>query len=197
MFFGIMSYAHAEQYTYDNYFPSYIELQQGDSLKLVNLTNQTFSVTERGGLFSSSLSVNGTWVANMPYEHGDYYWDDSRGYTGVIRILENNIEQTPAPTVYIEDNIVFGTGVEGKPVAVTTISPNYESKTVIVKTDDNGSYKTNLNPTENGSYDVYVTQGDSVTSVEYEVTDKDRNLDTRLSILQVLESILRIIYGEM
>jgi len=194
--FGFIASADAELYEYP--LPSDISVKQGESFTLVNLSNSTVNVSERNGLFSSSLSVNGTWTHNMN-DKGNFEWYDSDGNIGIIHVVQpinNNISETPLqPTVSVSDNVVSGTATPDTPIAVTVINPNMDSSTVIVKTNEQGNFEQNLNPTSNGNHDIYVTDKDKTTSTSYNVEDKDKNLDTRLSILKVLESILKIIYG--
>lgn len=194
--FGFLASANAELYEYP--LPSDISVKQGESFTLVNLSNNTVSVHERNGLFGSSLNVNGTWTHNMHHK-GNFEWFDSDGNMGIIRVVQpinNNIAIASAdPIISVSDNVVSGTATPETPIAVTVINPNMDSSTVIVKTDEQGNFKQNLNPTSNGNHEIYITDKDKTTATSYNVVDKDKNLDTRLSILKVLESILKIIYG--
>ena len=194
--FGFLASANAELYEYP--LPSDISVKQGESFTLVNLSNNTVSVHERNGLFGSSLNVNGTWTHNMHYK-GNFEWFDSDGNMGIIRVvqpIDNNLSVASAdPIISVSDNVVSGTATPETPIAVTVINPNMDSSTVIVKTDEQGNFKQNLNPTSNGNHEIYITDKDKTTATSYNVVDKDKNLDTRLSILKVLESILKIIYG--
>jgi len=91
--------------------------------------------------------------------------------------------------------VVSGTATPETPIAVTVVNPNMDSSTVIVKTDSDGSFEQNLNPTVKGEHDIYVTDKDKTVKTTYAVVNENANLDTRLSIMKSLESILRIIFG--
>lgn len=195
LIFGLIGSANAELYKYP--LPSDISVKQGESFTLVNLSNSTVSVNERNGLFGSLLSVNGTWTHNM-HDKGNFEWIDTDGNIGVIRVvspINNNLSIASDPIINVSDNVVYGTATPETPIAVTVINPNMDSSTVIVKTDEQGNFEQKLNPTSNGNHDIYVTDKNKTTATSYNVEDKDKNLDTRLSILKVLESILKIIYG--
>ena len=198
MIFGMLASANAEVYEYP--LPSEVVVTQGDEFTVINLTNSTVTIRQNDGLFSSQIAVNGTWTAGMPYGVGYYPWSDSNGKQGVIRIvdsIDNNVTTSPAdPIINVNDNVVSGTATPDTPIAVTVINPNMDSSTVIVKTDSEGNFEQKLNPAVEGNHDIYVTDKDKTTATSYNVEDSNKNLDTRLSILKVLESILRIIYGE-
>lgn len=195
--FALIGQANAESYT--NELPSEIYIEQGGQIELTNLTNSTLTVRQNEGLFSSSLGMNGTWTANMPYGVGSYPWSDSNGKTGVIYItssIDNNLAQiSNKPVISVEDNVVSGTATPDTPIGVTVINPHMDSSTVIVKTDSEGNFEQKLNPTSEGTHNIYVTDKNRTTYTSYEVDDINRNLETRLSVLKVLESILKIIYG--
>lgn len=198
MIFGMLASANAEVYEYP--LPSEVVVTQGDEFTVINLTNSTVTIRQNDGLFSSQIAANGTWTAGMPYGVGYYPWSDSNGKQGVIRIVEpinNNIQtSTEDPIINVNDNVVSGTATPDTPIAVTVINPNMDSSTVIVKTDSEGNFEQKLNPTAEGDHSIYVTDKDKTTKTSYNVEDSNKNLDTRLSVLKVLESILRIIYGE-
>ena len=198
MIFGMLASANAEVYEYP--LPSEVVVTQGDEFTVINLTNSTVTIRQNDGLFSSQIAVNGTWTAGMPYGVGYYPLSDSNGKQGVIRIVEpidNNVQtSTEDPIINVNDNVVSGIATPDTPIAVTVINPNMDSSTVIVKTDSEGNFEQKLNPTAEGDHSIYVTDKDKTTKTSYNVEDRNKNLDTRLSVLKVLESILRIIYGE-
>jgi len=105
----------------------------------------------------------------------------------------------PDISVDVTDNEVTGNvGTEDeRPVAVTTISPSFESTTTVTTPDSNGDYKVNLNPSEEGEHRVLVTHGEETVSTTYDVKNPEVNLEIRLQILQTLESILKIIFGNI
>ncbi len=198
--FGLIASANAESpagYFYP--LPSEVVVTQGDAISVVNLSNSTVTVRQNDGLFSSQIAVNGTWTANMPYGVGYYPWSDSSGNTGVIRIvdrIDSNVTTTSAdPIINVNDNVVSGTATPDTPIGVTVINPHMDSSTIIVKTDSEGNFEQKLNPTSEGTHNIYVTDKNRTTYTSYEVDDINRNLETRLSVLKVLESILKIIYG--
>ena len=195
--FGFLNSANAELYEYP--LPSEVVVTQGEAFSVINLTNSTVTVRQNDGLFSSQIGVNGTWTAGMPYGVGYYPWSDSNGNTGVIRIIngiDNNVTTTSAdPIINVNDNVVSGTATPNAPIAVTVINPNMDSSTVIVRTDSEGNFEQKLNPTVEGDHNIYVTDKDKTTATSYNVEDANKNLETRLSVLKVLESILKIIYG--
>ena len=195
--FGFIASANAELYEYP--LPSEVVVTQGDSFSVINLSNSTVTIRQNDGLFSSQIAVNGTWTANMPYGVGYYPWSDSNGKQGVVRIVEpidNNVQtSTEEPVINVSDNVVSGTATPETPIAVTVVNPNMDSSTVIVKTDSDGSFEQNLNPTVKGEHDIYVTDKDKTVKTTYAVVNENANLDTRLSIMKSLESILRIIFG--
>ena len=124
---GCYQGADAEQYNFMNTLPNYLEIEQGDTIVLKNLTNSTINLRHTGGLFSSGeLYTNGTWTGNMPYDAGIYEWemivDRSQlpASDGTINIRDSVLEQD----IVVEDNIIQGTAEPGKPIAVTVVSPS-------------------------------------------------------------------------
>ena len=193
MLFGFLASANAEEFV--NSLPSEVVVTQGDYIRVTNLSNSTLSISSDSGLFNSGvLYTNGTWTGNMPYDVGYYPWSDSNGNKGVIRIIDK-IQPTVEPVINVSDNVVSGTATPETPIAVTVINPNMDSSTVIVKTDSEGNFEQKLNPAVEGDHNIYVTDKNRTTYTSYEVDDINRNLETRLSVLKVLESILKIIYG--
>jgi len=187
--------AYGEEHAFVNALPAYLEIEQGDTIKLTNLTNSTINITHDEICcthMDSSIAVNGTWTGKFPYEPDTYDWytDTDNGQI----IIKGDVVPV-VTTVNINDNIITGNSAPDSIVAVTTISPSMETSNKIVKTDNNGDFETNLTPTEKGSHDIYVTYGDSTVKTIYTVEDENENLEIRLSILQVLESILKIIFG--
>ncbi len=191
--FGFLASANAEEFV--NSLPSEVIVTQGDYVRVTNLSNSTLSISSDSGLFSSGvLYTNGTWTGNMPYDVGYYPWSDSNGNKGVIRIIDK-IQPTVEPVINVSDNVVSGTATPETPIAVTVINPNMDSSTVVVKTDSEGNFEQNLNPTVKGEHNIYVTDKDETVKTTYDVVNENVNLDTRLSIMKSLESILRIIFG--
>ena len=195
----------AEQHDFTNTLPNYLEIEQNDVIFLKNLTNSTINLRHTGGLFSSGeLYTNGTWTGNMPYEAGVYKWINTNS-TGTI-IIKEKIE-LQEPTVSIIGNQItgnVGNEVKSIPVAVTTISPTYQTESIAVKTSDNGNFETILELDEVGTHDVIVSyDGKSIGKFSQEVTEEGVReyagidiLELRLSILETLERILEIVFGK-
>ena len=197
--------AFAEQHDFTNTLPNYLEIEQNDVIFLKNLTNSTINLRHTGGLFSSGeLYTNGTWTGNMPYEAGVYEWVNTNS-TGII-IIKEKIE-LQEPTVSIIGNQItgnVGNEVKNIPVAVTTISPTYQTESIAVKTSDNGNFETKLELNEVGTHDIIISyDGKSIGKFSQEVTEEGVReyagidiLELRLSILETLENILEIIFGK-
>ena len=197
--------AFAEQHDFTNTLPNYLEIEQNDVIFLKNLTNSTINLRHTGGLFSSGeLYTNGTWTGNMPYEAGVYEWVNTNS-TGII-IIKEKIE-LQEPTVSIIGNQItgnVGNEVKNIPVAVTTISPTYQTESIAVKTSDNGNFETILELNEVGTHDIIISyDGKSIGKFSQEVTEEGVReyagidiLELRLSILETLENILEIIFGK-
>ena len=197
--------AFAEQHDFTNTLPNYLEIEQNDVIFLKNLTNSTINLLHTGGLFSSGeLYTNGTWTGNMPYEAGVYEWVNTNS-TGII-IIKEKIE-LQEPTVSIIGNQItgnVGNEVKNIPVAVTTISPTYQTESIAVKTSDNGNFETILELNEVGTHDIIISyDGRSIGKFSQEVTEEGVReyagidiLELRLSILETLENILEIIFGK-
>ena len=197
--------AFAEQYEFTNTLPNYLEIEQNDVIVLKNLTNSTINLRHTGGLFSSGeLYTNGTWTGNFPYEVGAYEWINTNS-TGTI-IIKEKIE-LQEPTVSIIGNQItgnVGNEVKNIPVAVTTISPTYQTESIAVKTSDNGNFETKLELDEVGTHDIIISyDGKSIGKFSQEVTEEGVReyagidiLELRLSILETLENILEIIFGK-
>ena len=197
--------AFAEQHDFTNTLPNYLEIEQNDVIFLKNLTNSTINLRHTGGLFSSGeLYTNGTWTGNMPYEAGVYEWVNTNS-TGII-IIKEKIE-LQEPTVSIIGNQItgnVGNEVKNIPVAVTTISPTYQTESIAVKTSDNGNFETTLELDEVGTHDIIISyNGKSIGKFSQEVTEEGVReyagvdiLELRLSILETLENILEIIFGK-
>ena len=197
--------AFAEQHDFTNTLPNYLEIEQNDVIFLKNLTNSTINLRHTGGLFSSGeLYTNGTWTGNMPYEAGVYEWVNTNS-TGTI-VIKEKIE-LQEPTVSIIGNQItgnVGNEVKNIPVAVTTISPTYQTESIAVKTSDNGNFQTKLELDEVGTHDIIISyDGKSSGKFSQEVTDEGVReyagmdiLELRLSILETLENILEIIFGK-
>ena len=197
--------AFAEQHDFTNTLPNYLEIEQNDVIFLKNLTNSTINIRHTGGLFSSGeLYTNGTWTGNMPYEAGVYEWVNTNS-TGTI-VIKEKIE-LQEPTVSIIDNQItgnVGNEVKNIPVAVTTISPTYQTESIAVKTSDNGNFETKLELDEVGTHDIIISyDGKSIGKFSQEVTEEGVReyagidiLELRLSILETLENILEIIFGK-
>ena len=197
--------AFAEQHDFTNTLPNYLEIEQNDVIFLKNLTNSTINLRHTGGLFSSGeLYTNGTWTGNMPYEAGVYEWVNTNS-TGTI-VIKEKIE-LQEPTVSIIGNQItgnVGNEVKNIPVAVTTISPTYQTENIAVKTSDNGNFETILELNEVGTHDIIISyDGKSIGKFSQEVTEEGVReyagidiLELRLSILETLENILEIIFGK-
>jgi hypothetical protein len=197
--------AFAEQHDFTNTLPNYLEIEQNDVIFLKNLTNSTINLRHTGGLFSSGeLYTNGTWTGNMPYEAGVYEWVNTNS-TGII-IIKEKIE-LQEPTVSIIGNQItgnVGNEVKNIPVAVTTISPTYQTESIAVKTSDNGNFETKLELDEVGTHDIIISyDGKSIGKFSQEVTEEGVReyagidiLELRLSILETLENILEIVFGK-
>ena len=193
------------QHDFTNTLPNYLEIEQNDVIFLKNLTNSTINLRHTGGLFSSGeLYTNGTWTGNMPYEAGVYEWVNTNS-TGTI-IIKEKIE-LQEPTVSIIGNQItgnVGNEVKNIPVAVTTISPTYQTESIAVKTSDNGNFETKLELDEVGTHDIIISyDGKSIGKFSQEVTEEGVReyagidiLELRLSILETLENILEIIFGK-
>ena len=197
--------AFAEQHDFTNTLPNYLEIEQNDVIFLKNLTNSTINLRHTGGLFSSGeLYTNGTWTGNMPYEAGEYKWVNTNS-TGTIVIKEKIELQEPIVSI-IGNQIIGNVGNEVKniPVAVTTISPTYQTESIAVKTSDNGNFETKLELDEVGTHDIIISyDGKSIGKFSQEVTEEGVReyagidiLELRLSILETLENILEIIFGK-
>ena len=197
--------AFAEQHDFTNTLPNYLEIEQNDVIFLKNLTNSTINLRHTGGLFSSGeLYTNGTWTGNMPYEAGVYEWVNTNS-TGII-VIKEKIE-LQEPTVSIIGNQItgnVGNEVKNIPVAITTISPTYQTESIVVKTSDNGNFETKLELDEVGTHDIIISyDGKSIGKFSQEVTEEGVReyagidiLELRLSILETLENILEIIFGK-
>ena len=190
MFFA---YAFAEEHTFVNTLPVYLEIEQGDSIKLINLSNSTINIKHDEICCTHmdySIGINGTWTGDFPYEPGMYEWATDIN-NGVILIKEPHIL-----VVSVEDNIITGNVEPNTPTVVTTISPSHETTNTVVTPDSNGDFETKLNPTEKGSHTIYVTQDGDTVKTTYNVEDENKNLEIRLSLLQTLQAILEIIFGK-
>ena len=189
--FGLAAFA--EQHEFTNTLPNYLEIEQNDTIFLKNLTNSTINLRHTGGLFSSGeLYTNGTWTGNMPYEAGIYEWINTNS-TGTIVIKEKLFEQQ---SLIVEDNIIKGKVEPGKPIAVTVISPSYETTNKVITADNNGEFETKLNPEEKGEHQIFITQDSHTLRTTYTVEDEFKNLELRLSLLQVLRDIMEIVFGK-
>ena len=62
--------AFGEQHNFTNTLPNYLEIEQNDVIFLENFTNSTINLRHTGGVFSTSISTNGTWTGNFPYDYG-------------------------------------------------------------------------------------------------------------------------------
>ena len=134
----------------------------------------------------------------MPYEAGIYEWTNvnvKEGFesTGTIVIKEKLFEQQ---SLIVEDNIIKGKVEPGKPIAVTVISPSYETTNKVITADNNGEFETKLNPEEKGEHQIFITQDSHTLRTTYTVEDEFKNLELRLSLLQVLRDIMEIVYGK-
>ena len=203
--FALTPSAFAEQHNFTNTLPNYLEIEQDDVIFLKNLTNSTINLRHTGGLFSSGeLYTNGTWTGNMPYETGVYEWVNTNS-RGTIVIKSKTVTQEPTVTIsgnQLEGNV--GSEIKNIPVAVTTISPTYQTESIAVKTLDNGDFETVLKLDEVGTHDVIVSyDGKSIGKFSQEVTEEGVReyagidiLELRLSILETLERILEIVFGK-
>ena len=203
--FTLTPSAFAEQHEFTNTLPNYLEIEQDDVIFLKNLTNSTINLRHTGGLFSSGeLYTNGTWTGNMPYDAGVYEWVNTNS-TGTIVIKSKAVTQEPTVTIsgnQLEGNV--GSEIKNIPVAVTTISPTYQTESIAVKTSENGNFETILKLDEVGTHDVIVSyDGKSIGKFSQEVTEDGVReyagidiLELRLSILETLERILEIIFGK-
>ena len=203
--FTLTPSAFAEQHEFTNTLPNYLEIEQDDVIFLKNLTNSTINLRHTGGLFSSGeLYTNGTWTGNMPYDAGVYEWVNTNS-TGTIVIKSKTVTQEPTVTIsgnQLEGNV--GSEIKNIPVAVTTISPTYQTESIAVKTSENGNFETILKLDEVGTHDVIVSyDGKSIGKFSQEVTEDGVReyagidiLELRLSILETLERILEIIFGK-
>ena len=195
--FGLAAFA--EQHEFTNTLPNYLEIEQNDTIFLKNLTNSSINLRHTGGLFSSGeLYTNGTWTGNMPYEAGIYEWTNvnvKEGFesTGTIVIKEKLFEQQ---SLIVEDNIIKGKVEPGKPIAVTVISPSYETTNKVITADNNGEFETKLNPEEKGEHQIFITQDSHTLRTTYTVEDEFKNLELRLSLLQVIRDIMEIVFGK-
>ena len=197
--------AFAEQHDFVNTLPNYLEIEKGDVIFLKNLTNSTINLRHTGGLFSSGeLYTNGTWTGNMPYEAGTYEWINTNS-TGTIVIKPEAVVQEATVTIsgnQLEGNV--GSEIKNIPVAITTISPTFQTESIAVKTSSNGDFETTLELDEIGTHDVIVSyDGKSIGKFSQQVTEENVReyagvdiLELRLSLLQTLESILEIIFGK-
>ena len=192
--------AYGEEYAFVNSLPAYLEIEQGDTVKLTNLTNSTINMkldgigtsnhpTERQ-VYSFPIPVNTTWTGDFPYPPGSYGWITDNHYGQIL------IKGSHTPVVSVEDNIITGNVEPNTPTVVTTISPSHETTNTVVTPDSNGDFETKLNPTEKGSHTIYVTQDGDTVKTTYNVEDENKNLEIRLSLLQTLQAILEIIFGK-
>ena len=200
-----------EEYQFTNSLPKHLEIYQNDVIVLKNLTNSTIDLRHTGGLFSSGqLYTNGTWTGNMPYEAGVYEWTNvnvKEGFesTGTIIIKDKVIPQKPTVTLsgnQLEGNI--GSNSQNIPVAVTTISPTFQTNSIAIKTSSNGDFQTILDLDEIGTHDVIISHdGKSIGKFSQQVTEENVReyagidiLEIRLAILQTLERILEVLFGK-
>ena len=128
----------------------------------------------------------------MPYAAGIYEWINTNS-TGTIVIKEKLFEQQ---SLIVEDNIIKGKVEPGKPIAVTVISPSYETTNKVITADNNGEFETKLNPEEKGEHQIFITQDSHTLRTTYTVEDEFKNLELRLSLLQVLRDIMEIVFGK-
>ena len=200
-----------EEHQFTNSLPKHLEIYQNDVIVLKNLTNSTIDLRHTGGLFSSGqLYTNGTWTGNMPYEAGVYEWTNvnvKEGFesTGTIIIKDKVIPQKPTVTLsgnQLEGNI--GSNSQNIPVAVTTISPTFQTNSIAIKTSNNGDFETILDLDEIGTHDVIVSHdGKSIGKFSQQVTEENVReyagidiLEIRLAILETLERILEVLFGK-
>ena len=184
--------AFGEQYNFTNTLPNYLEIEQNDVIFLENFTNSTINLRHTGGVFSTSISTNGTWTGNFPYEAGVYEWTNVNS-TGTIVIKEKQLTQQE---IIVEDNIIQGKVEPDIPVAVTVVSPSNEVTNKVITPDSNGDFETKLNPDEKGEHKIYITQDSHTLRTTYTVEDEFKNLELRLDILKTLRDILEIILGK-
>ena len=200
-----------EEYQFTNSLPKHLEIYQNDVIVLKNLTNSTIDLRHTGGLFSSGqLYTNGTWTGNMPYEAGVYEWTNvnvKEGFesTGTIIIKDKVIPQKPTVTLsgnQLEGNI--GSNSQNIPVAVTTISPTFQTNSIAIKTSSNGDFQTILDLDEIGTHDVIISHdGKSIGKFSQQVTEENVReyagidiLEIRLALLETLERILEVLFGK-
>ena len=206
-----MGTSFGEEYQFTNSLPKHLEISQNDVIVLKNLTNSTIDIRHTGGLFSSGqLYTNGTWTGNMPYEAGVYEWTNvnvKEGFesTGTIIIKDKVIPQKPTVTLsgnQLEGNI--GSNSQNIPVAVTTISPTFQTNSIAIKTSNNGDFETILDLDEIGTHDVIISHdGKSIGKFSQQVTEENVReyagidiLEIRLAILETLERILEVLFGK-
>ena len=93
--FALTPSAFAEQHNFTNTLPNYLEIERDDIIFLENFTNSTILIQHTGGVFSTSLGVNGTWTGNFPYEVGIYEWVRTNGedIRGTIVIKEKQLTE--------------------------------------------------------------------------------------------------------
>tara|TARA_Y100000748_G_C15297594_1_gene410993 strand:- start:43 stop:453 length:411 start_codon:yes stop_codon:yes gene_type:complete len=129
---------------------------------------------------------------------------------GSIVILLGCLQNASAeqPVVILDKNEISGNiGVEKQgnlPVAVTIISPTFESKTIPVKIAQNGDFETKLELIEVGDYEIIVSyNGNTVGMISHNVTEESLSeyaeadiLSLRLSILETLKQILVVLFGK-
>ena len=117
-------------------------------------------------------------------------------------------EEFSDPTITITENQITGNvgseQIDGMPVAITTISPTFKTENIAIKTEKNGDFTTELNLTEPGNYEIFVSyNGTTIKKLSLDVTDEQVSkqvgidiLKLRLSILETLERILEIVFGK-
>ena len=129
---------------------------------------------------------------------------------GSIVILLGCLQNASAeqPVVILDKNEISGNiGVEKQgnlPVAVTIISPTFESNTIPVKIAQNGDFETKLELIEVGDYEIIVSyNGNTVGMISHNVTEESLSeyaeadiLSLRLSILETLKQILVVLFGK-
>lgn len=204
LIFGLIDDAEGKEHVYTNSLPSNVTMSAGDEIRLYNNSSSTLTVRQQDGLFTDGsaccvyVGSQSTLSITIPNSVGTFEWSDSNDNYGLLYIEQSLVELltvTAKPIISVNDNVVSGTATPDTPIAVTVINPNMDSSTVIVKTDSNGNFEQKLNPTTEGDHNIYVTDKKQTTVTSYEVDEINRNLETRLSVLKVLESILRIIFG--
>ena len=184
--------AFGEQHNFTNTLPNYLEIEQNDVIFLENFTNSTINLRHTGGVFSTSISTNGTWTGNFPYDYGAYEWVTDTN-NGTIVIKEKQLTQQE---IIVEDNIIQGKVEPDIPIAVTVVSPSNEVTNKVITPDSNGDFETKLNPDEKGEHKIYITQDSHTLRTTYTVEDEFKNLELRLDILKTLRDILEIILGK-